>query len=145
MEGKSKLLEQIHYDAEMASYTIKVLLNELDEKDNKITSYLREIQDKYDSFDTESRSILEDLGCEFKSPSLMAKMGSSMGTKKEARDDNSDSAIADMMIQGVSMGLNKITKLLKDYDKELDKEHKNLAKDFLNFQDSVISNLKSFL
>ena len=145
MEEKYKLLDQIHHDSSMAAYTIKVLLNQLDEKDNKITPYLKEIQQKYITFETESKNILEKLGLESKDPSLVSKMGSTMAIDKEVKDDNSDASIADMMIQGVNMGLNKIVKRLKDYDKELDKEHKKLARDFLNFQESVLDNLKSYL
>ena len=145
MEDKYKLIDQVHHDASMASYTIKVLLNELGEKHNKITPYLNEIQDKYISFETEAKEILDTLGIDAKDPSLMSKMGSSMAIDKEVKEDNSDSAIADMMIQGVTMGLNKIEKRLKDYDKELDKEHKKLARDFLKFQKSVIENLKDYL
>lgn len=145
MEEKYKLLDQIHHDSSMSAYTIKVLINELGDRDNKITPYLEEIQNKYIAFETQSKNILEELGLDSKDPSLMSKMGSSMAIDKEVRVDNSDAAIADMMIQGVNMGLNKIVKRLKDYDKELSKEHKKLARDFLNFQESVIENLKTYL
>ena len=145
MEEKYKLLDQIHHDASMASYTIKVLLNQLGDKDNKITPYLEEIQQKYIDFEMQSKNILDKLGLDSKDPSLMSKMGSTMAIDKEVRDDNSDASIADMMIQGVNMGLNKIVKRLKDYDSELEKEHKKLARDFLNFQESVIENLKTYL
>ena len=145
MEEKYKLLDQIHHDSSMAAYTIKVLLNQLNDKDNKITVYLEEIQHKYIDFETESKNILEQLGLNSKDPSLMAKMGSTMAIDKEVKEDNSDAAIADMMIQGVNMGLNKIVKRLKDFDSELEKEHKKLARDFLNFQESVIENLKTYL
>lgn len=145
MEEKYKLLDQIHHDSSMAAYTIKVLLNQLRERDNKITPYLDEIQQKYIAFETKSKDILEKLGLDSKDPSLMSKMGSTMAIDKEVKDDNSDSAIADMMIQGVNMGLNKIVKRLKDYEDELEKEHKKLARDFLDFQESVIENLKTYL
>ena len=145
MEEKYKLLEQIHSDASMATFNIEVLLKDLKDKDNKIKPYLQEISDKYKTFETDAKEILESLEIETKDPNIMAKLGSSSKIDKEVRHDNSDSAIADMMIQGVIMGLNKIEKALKEYDKELDDEHKKLARDFLKFQNSVIENLKDYL
>lgn len=145
MEEKYKLLRQIHSDASMAAFNIEVLLKDLEDKDNKIKPYLQEISDKYKTFETEAKDILDELDIEAKDPNFMAKLGSSSKIDKEVNHDNSDSAIADMMIQGVVMGLNKIEKALKEYDKELEDEHKKLARSFLKFQNSVIENLKSYL
>ena len=145
MEEKYKLLRQIHSDASMAAFNIEVLLKDLEDKDNKIKPYLQEISDKYKTFETEAKDILDELDIEAKDPNFMAKLGSSSKIDKEVNHDNSDSAIADMMIQGVVMGLNKIEKALKEYDKELEEEHKKQARSFLKFQNSVIENLKSYL
>lgn len=145
MEEKYKLLRQIHSDASMAAFNIEVLLKDLEDKDNKIKPYLQEISDKYKTFETEAKDILDELDIKAKDPNFMAKLGSSSKIDKEVSHDNSDSAIADMMIQGVVMGLNKIEKTLKEYDKELEDKHKKLARSFLKFQNSVIENLKSYL
>lgn len=145
MEEKYKLLDLIHHDASMGAHTIDVLLKNLEDKDNKITPYLKAIKGKYATFEKEAKKILKSLNLDSKDPGLMAKIGSSMGIAKEVKDDNSDSTIADMMIQGVNMGLVKIEKGLKDYASELDSKHKKLAKDFLEFQHSVIDNLKEYL
>lgn len=145
MEEKYKLLKQIHSDASMAVFNIEVLLKDLKDKDNKIKPFLNDINDKYKEFETEAKEILDSLEIEAKDPNIMAKLGSSSKINKEVKCDNSDSAIADMMIEGVMMGLNKIEKALKEYDKELDDKHKKLARDFMKFQNSVIENLKEYL
>ncbi len=145
MDEKYKILRQIHSDASMAAFNIEVLLKDLEDKDNKIKPYLQDISNKYKEFETEAKEILSNLDIESKDPNLFAKLGSSSKIDKEVRCDNSDSAIADMMIEGVMMGLNKIEKALKEYDKELSKEHKKLARDFLKFQNSVIENLREYL
>lgn len=144
-DEKYKLLKQIHSDASMATFNIEVLLKDLKDKDNKIKPYLQDISNKYKEFESEAKDILNELDVECKDPSILAKLGSSSKINKEVNCDNSDSAIADMMIEGVLMGLNKIEKSLKEYDRELKSKHKKLARDFLKFQNSVIENLKQYL
>ena len=144
-EEKYQLLKQIHSDSSMAAFNIGVLLKDLKNKDNKIKPYLKDISNKYKEFENSAKELLDEFDIEAKDPNILAKLGSSSKIDKEVKCDNSDSAIADMMIEGVMMGLNKIEKSLKEYDKELDNKHKKLARDFLNFQNSVIENLKQYL
>lgn len=145
MEEKFELLEHIHHDASMASYTIQKLLENLKEKDNKIKGYAEEIMKKYQEFEQETRKILEENNKEATDPSMMSKIGSSMGIGKEVRSDNSDSSIADMLIKGISMGSIEMEKKIKAYEKEVDKEHEKIAKKFLKFQEKTINELKEYL
>ena len=145
MEEKLELLEQVHHDSAMAAYTIEKLLDKLKDKDNKIKAYAEEILKEYQQFEEEAKVLLKENNKEPSDPSLMAKMGSSMGINKEVKEDNSDSSIANMLIQGVSMGSLEIEKKLKEYDKELDKDEKSIAKKFLKFQEKTINHLKEYI
>lgn len=145
MEEKFELLEQVHHDSSIAAYTIEKLLDKLKDKDNKIKAYAEEILKEYQQFEEEARVLLKAGNKEPSDPSLMSKMGSSMGISKEVNDDNSDSAMADMLIQGISMGSIEIEKKLKEYEKDIDKEHKKLARKYLKFQEKTIENLKEYL
>lgn len=145
MEEKFELLEQVHHDASMGAYTIQKLLDNLKDRDNKIKAYAEEIMQKYQEFEMDSRKILEENNKEVADPSMMAKMGSSMVINKEVKADNSDSAIADMLIKGISTGSVEIEKKLKAYEKEVDKEHKKIAHDYLKFQEKAIDKLKKYL
>ena len=145
MEEKYELLEQIYHDSSMASYTIEKLLDKLKDKDNKIKEYLEEILKEYQKYKEETKEVLKENNKQLSEPSIMAKMGSSMGINKEVMVDNSDAAMADMMIQGVSMGSLEIEKKLKEYEKSIDKEHKNIARAYLKFQEKTIDHLKEYL
>ena len=145
MEEQFELLEQVYHDASMGSYTIEKLLEELKEKDNKIKGYLEEVLKEYQQYQDEAADILEANNKSLDEPSLMSKMGSSMGIGKEVKNDNSDSAIADIMIKGVSTGSIEIEKKLKQYEKDLDKEYKRLARKYLKFQEKAIDHLKEYL
>ncbi len=145
MKGKYEVIEQIYHDATMACDTIEELLKDLEGKENKIKPYLEEIKEEYSDYENKAKEILQSADIEIPEPSRVSKMGSSMGIKKEVKDDNSDSSIADMMIQGVSMGSIKIEQKLNDYDEELEHDHKILAKKFYKFQQKTIKDLKEYL
>ncbi|MCI8347187.1 MAG: hypothetical protein HFJ12_04495 [Bacilli bacterium] len=145
MEEKFELLEQVYHDASMGSYIIEKLLEQLKEKDNKIKGYLEEVLKEYQQYQEEAGKILKENNKEPDNPGWMSKMGSAMGISKEVKADNSDSAIADMMIKGVSTGSIEIEKKLKEYEQEIDKEHKKLARNYLKFQQKAIQHLKEYL
>ena len=145
MEEKNELLEHIYKDAYMSSYSLQKLLDEIKNKDNKIKGDVEDILQKYQEFKEEVEELLKGNGEEVNDPNFFAKMGSTMGIIKEVKIDNSDSSIADMVIQGVSMGSIETEKKLKAYEKDIEKEYKDLAERFLKFQQKSIDKLKKYL
>lgn len=145
MKEKNELLEHIYKDTYMASYSLQKLLDEIKNKDNKIKGDVEDILQKYQEFKEEVEELLKGNGEEVNDPNFFAKMGSTMGIIKEVKTDNSDSSIADMVIQGVSMGSIETEKKLKAYEKDIEKEYKDLAERFLKFQQKSIDKLKKYL
>lgn len=145
MEEKLELVTHIHKDAAMGAYSTKTLMDKLKDKDNKIKSYVDEIHKKYSEYAEKSKSILLDNGVNPEEDGMLSKMMSSMGIGKEVKEDNSDSAISDMLIQGISMGSIEMEKKIKAYKDDADKEELKLAKDFMKFQEKTIDELKKYL
>lgn len=145
MNENLELYKHIYQDSEMSIFTLTKLLEELKEKDNKIKKTVEEILKGYKRYFEEAKSYLENSDESLKENGLMAKMGASMGIKKEVNSDNSDSSIADMLIKGVSMGTIDMEKKINDYKDEVDKKELKFSKDFLEFQQDVIKGLKKFL
>ena len=140
-----ELYKHIYQDSEMSIFSLTKLLEELKEKDNKITKDVEEILKGYERYFEEAKIYLENNGESLKEKGMMAKMGASMGIKKEVNSDNSDASIADMLIKGVSMGTVDMEKKINDYKDEVDKRELKFAKDFLEFQQDIITGLKKFL
>ena len=65
--------------------------------------------------------------------------------KKEVNSDNSDSAIADMLIKGISMGSIDMEKKISEYKNEVNKTDLELANNFKKFQEETIEQLKQYL
>jgi len=141
MEKNQELLKHIYETAEMGNYSCKILLEDLKEKDNKIKKILTEIQDDYQKFQEKVAKKLK----EKPKKSTMSKMMASMGIRKEVKNDNSDSSMAEMLIQGLMMGNLETEKKTKAYEKTASSNELDLAKDFLKFQQKNIEKLKEYL
>lgn len=145
MKENHELVLHIYQDAEMACYTISKLLSDIKEKDNKIKKTIELVLKEYEEWKIKSKKYLKKSNAEISENGMMAKMMAGMSIKREVKSDNSDSAIADLLIQGVQMGVLSMEKKLKQYDGEVDKREISLAKDFLKFQEKTINTFKEYL
>jgi len=145
MKENSELILHIYQDAEMACYTISKLLSDLKEKDNKIKKTIENVLKEYEEWKQKTKKYLKHENAEISENSMMAKMMAGMGIDKEVKCDNSDSAIADMIIKGVSTGSVDMEKKLKQYKDEANDKELELASDFLKFQEKTIDILKAYL
>ena len=145
MKENHELVLHIYQDAEMASYTIHKLLVDLKEKDNKIKKVIEDVLKEYEEWKSTTKKYLKKHDAEISENGMMAKMMASMGINKEVKSDNSDSAIADMIIKGVSTGSVDMEKKLKQYRDEANEKELELAEEFLKFQEKTIDILKDYL
>ena len=145
MNENVELLEFIYQNAEMGSFTLTKLINELQGKENKIKKVVEDEIKGYEKYIKDSKKLIDKGKYSLKENGLMSKMGASMGIKKETRSDNSDTAIAHMIIEGLTMGVVDISTKINNYKDVADKKVISLAQDFLKFQESEIERLKEFL
>ena len=76
----------------------------------------------------------------------MAKMMSKMGISINTMMDSTSSHIADMMIQGATMGVTDTTKLIREYENtSCSEEALKLARDTVKYEEESIERLKKFL
>ena len=80
-----------------------------------------------------------------KSVNMMAKTATKMGIKKNVKNDNSDSKISDIVIQGLVMGIVDISKRIDSFEKEANKDVVKLANQILEFQEKSVEQLKAYL
>lgn len=143
MNTDSELIEYLYHNAQMGAYTLTSLINKLNNKENKIKLWISEHIKEYEKYVKECETYIKKNKLDIKGISLMSKMGSNMGIKMEVIKDNSDSAIASMIIEGITMGItqidskinkfskvasNKILRLSKNYKKSLEKQFEDLKK-----------------
>ena len=145
MDENLELLEYIYKNAEMGAFSLTTLIDLLNGKENKIKKTVEEEIKGYEKYLKESKKLIEKHKYELTETGMMAKMGATMGIKKETKCDNSDAAIAHMIIEGLTMGVVDISTKINNYKGSADKKIIKLAEDFLKFQEDEIEKLKSFL
>jgi len=145
MDETNELLEYIYQDCEMATTTLTELLKELEGKDNKIKRTVENILKEYEKYLKESKKLLKEHNIKPKKIGMMAKMGAKSGIRVNVRNDNSDSKISDVVIQGLVMGIIDISKRIDDFEKEANKDIVKLANKLLKFQEDSVDQLKEYL
>lgn len=99
---------------------------------------------KYGKLYHSANSMLRQKGAEIQHISPMAKAMTSYTTSRELRRENSTSHIAEMMIKGSTMGVNKMAKHMRNYD-GCDPQASALAKKMLETEEENINELKEYL
>ena len=145
MNENLELLTHIYETADMGAYTITTLLTKLKDKENKIKFMLEKEIKEYEYFINEAGKILEKNDIKPKKTSIMAKMGSNIGIMKETMKDNSDGASAQMLVEGITMGITVMSAKINSYRKIVDKKTLKLANKFLKFKEVEVEKLKKYM
>ena len=145
MNENEVILEYIYQTSNMGMESTKDLINSLKGKDNKIKKLIEEIEKNYEKYAKETQKLLNKKDLKAKPIGMMAKAMSKMSITKEMISDNSDANIADMLIQGLTMGNLELTKHIDNYEKTADKKIINLAKSLREFGEEYIEKLKAYL
>ena len=145
MNENLELMEYLYQNSEMGVHTLTTLLKELNDKENKIKKLVEEQLKEYEKFQKESKAIIKKYKLDPKGTSIMAKMGSDMGIKKEVKCDNSDASISHMIIEGVTMGLVDIEIKIKNYDGIVENDILKLAENYKKALEGQLEDLKEYL
>lgn len=145
MNENEEILEYIYQTSNMGMQSTKYLIDSLKGKDNKIKKLIEEINKNYEKYAKETEKLLNKQDLKAKPIGMMAKAMSKMSISKEMINDNSDANIADMLIQGLTMGNLELTKHIDNYEKTADKKNINLAKSLRKFGEEYIEKLKVYL
>lgn len=140
-----ELLEYLYKNSEMGITTLTKMLSELKDKENKIKLWASETIKEYEKYYKEVEELIKKYKVNIKGNSMISKMGANMGIKMEVMKDNSDSAMAHMIMEGVTMGLVDIETKVKNYSDVCDKKIINLAKDYKESLNNQLETLKKYL
>ena len=145
MNENMELLNFVYENAEMGVHTLNNLSDILRKKDNKIKGLIEDELKEYNNFLKESEKLLKKNKLGYKKTNLMSKISSKMGIAMETMKDNSDPAIASMVIEGLTMGIVEMQTKIENYKKLVDKKILKLSIKFLKFQEEEIEKLKTFM
>lgn len=145
MDETNELLVILYQDCFMAVKNLEVLLEEIKTKDNKIKGEVEIILKEYEKYLKDVKKLLKTNKVKPKKVSPFALYGAKMKMKKDVREDNSDSKISDIIIQGLVMGIIDINKRIDNYKNDVSNDLIKLTNGLLEFQQNSIDKLKEFL
>lgn len=142
MLSETQLLNHIYQTAEMGCDGIQSVLQYANEP--KLTEALNRQYAEYQKLQNSAGAMLHQRGREPKGISPMAKMGSEAMSAMKTMMDHSATKIAEMMIQGSTMGVTKSLRTIRDCDLH-DERVKDLADKLLKTEEANIKEMKKFL
>lgn len=145
MNTNIELLEYIYETSKMGSTSMDRLCELLEKKENLIRKDIDDTQKGYQKFKEKSNKLLKKEKAEAKPDDMIAEMMSKMGIKKEVKADNSDTAIAKMVIEGLNMGIVDMESKIKQYQDNIEHSIMKFAKEFLKFQKEEVEKYKKYL
>ena len=145
MDENKEFLTYLYQDTDMALSNLTLLINKINKKEKKIKKVVEEVIKGYEEELKKLKTYIKKNKIDVISKPLISKMGAYMGINMEIMKDNSDARIADMLIQGMTMGVLNVSKKLDNYKDYLDKDILSIGKDFKDFQQKSIEKLKVYL
>ncbi len=146
METEYEILDYIYKNATMGYESTMTLLKTLEDKENKIKDVVQDIISSYKDFIKQSELLLCKINADGKKYNIMATMSADMNIKRKMNKDNSDSAVAQMLIKGLTMGQNNMAKAFDSINtKDVDKKVLNLLDDMKEFQINAIKKLEKYV
>ena len=142
MNETRKLLETIVENARTGEYACDQLLKKVE--DEEMRRELEREKREYLAFSGEAEKRLEQMGLPIKHKDMMARMCMWMGTQMNTMMDKTSTHIAEMLIEGATMGVVEMTKARNSFP-EADAESHTIASRMITSQQDTIERLKHVL
>lgn len=145
MDENIEIMKHLYKVSDMGVSSTTSLLENLKNRDNKIKELLEDELQEYEEYYKISEDYLKKLDIVPKGESLFAKMGSDVGIMMETIKDNSDSAIASMLVEGFTMGMTELESLVSKYKKKINSDVLDIVNKYLKFHKNEIEKLKTYI
>ena len=142
MNQTQKLLQMIVENGRMGEDACDQLLSRTENMEMR-KELMQEKQD-YAAAARDAEALLYDQGVKPEPKGPMARMGLWMGMQINTAMDKSNSHIADIVIQGATMGVVELTKARNTYT-DAGAEAQGIASNLITKQQEAIERLKTFL
>lgn len=138
------MAEEMHKNVTMGADSYLHMLPHV--KDDRVKTDITAAMCYYEKLAGKIKQILKEGGGEPKEGSMMAKMSARAGITMNTAMDNTDSHIAQMLIEGCTMSITTATKLVNHAEgKEGTEELRELCRDWARFEENHVEALKKYL
>jgi hypothetical protein len=142
MDGNKEMLNYIYQNSQMGVNTIEQLVKI--SEDGKFKDYLDSQLKEYKEINHKVMGIINRMGFEEKGIGTLGEISTYMMINMKTLMDKSTSHIAEMMINGSTMGIIQATKALKNHH-DTDKNIVALMEKLIETEENNFQQLKKFL
>ena len=145
------LAEEIYKTAKMGGESITDILPKIKDGDRvgeseKMRSELTRQFAQYEKIATDAEKYLSDLDVRAKGENMMIKLSAKAGIAMNTMMDPTPSHIAEMMVEGLAMGITEMTaKVRQARERNCEEKILSLADRLISFQESAVDEIKKFL
>ena len=141
MEKCSNFLNELHKACNAAIVGIDNIKTEVKNKD--LIALIEKQNNYYESYIKDLKKMAVDYDFTPDDVSCFMKANSFISSKIETMIDNSDSKVAEIMINGTKMGIKQMDELIHEFE-DCDEKLLNYAKSFKEKLENFLSSLKEF-
>ena len=144
VEASAALLDSMYKNVRMGADSILDLIPKV--TDEKMRHELVYQLGRYEEFSSKLKNMLSAMGKDINDEGTLARLGTKMSVAINTMIDSTPSHIAEMMIQGGTMGITDATKTLREYENSsCSEEALAITRKIIKFEETTIERLKSFL
>ena len=138
------MLDAMYKNVKMGADSIIDILDKA--KDKPFREELTAQIERYEEYASKIGKMICDGGNTPKEENLMAKMSAKVGMAMNTMTDSSTSHLAQMVIEGATMGTTELTRLIREHENTNCSESTlKLARDVVKFEEATIETMKKFL
>lgn len=142
MDSPGYILNEINKGIKMGMDSISTVSEKVQDDNLK-----KELKFQYNKYNEILNKVNDELSNYNDFPKELNPMQKAMGwmsVQFNTIEDKSNSKISEMMLQGVNMGIIEGVKLL-NHNPDTDENVKNILKEFIQFQENSVEQLKKYL
>ncbi len=149
MENKRKdvnaeMLDRMYKNVKMGSDSMVNIMSRV--RDDGLRQELTAELSRYEDYGKQVAGMIYDAGGQPKEENAVTKLSAKLGMAMNTMTDSTTSHLAQMVIEGATMGMTDMTKIVREYENKGCRESSlKLAREIATFEDQSIDKLKKFL
>ena len=139
-----EVLQAVFKNVKMAGDSILNIMPKV--KDEAFKSDLTVTLSAFEAFASRSTKLLADNGVKPEEEGIVAKTAAKWGTMMNTMRDSTTSHLAEMMVEGATMGVTEMMRLLRESENScVSKSALRLLRDVCAFEEKVVEDMKAYL
>lgn len=138
------LLQAIYKNVKMAGDSILTLMPKV--KDSKLKNDLTVQLSVYEAYASRAAKLLAEEGAKPEEEGTVTKLASKWGSMMNTMIDSTSTHIAEMLIEGATMGVNDMLRQLREAENtSVSESALRLARDVCKYEEDLVKDMRSYL